>query len=419
MWHEFDQEPHNHYEQRMFGMTISSLLKKVDIPLEVLILLIAGMALLITGILLFPVSSGALPYYENGLYGLLLVMFALQIVTMGKTPFGDVRRSKLIIAVGAVIAAVGIVTCFIPDVLTRLSRNLLFICFGPGSFLLFVQMVLVKNKFRTWIKLGGIFRHLIFTCSMVYILSMLIALLLWNQRILSTAMTAAAVLMYGVAVVYLACILGSIYRTYPEAEKRHKGDIEFSIDQAMLLLMGIFMVLLGTLLIPVNLGKLSFSASAQLGLLMVIFAVQMLASGNTPLGPFPRSRLMILSGLLFAALGIVSCIIPDILVPLLTVLVGVLNILGGLVTLINIFIPLLRRSDETRGPVPTILKKLFAVQLTMNLLTIMFGTSMLVPRLVPGLVIGVILAANGCVLLYLLHLLILLDKLQCDAGNGT
>jgi hypothetical protein len=103
----------------------------------------------------------------------------------------------------------------------------------------------------------------------------------------------------------------------------------------------------------------------------------------------------------------------------LTVLVGVLNILGGLITLLKIFIPLLRRSDETGGTVHPMLKKLFAVQVTMNLLTIMFGTSMLVPHLVPGLVIGVILAANGCVLLYLLHLLVLLDKMQRDAGNGT
>jgi hypothetical protein len=400
-------------------MTISSLFRKTDTPLEVLILLIAGMALLITGILLFLVSSGALPYYENGLYGLLLVMFALQIVTMGKTPFGDVRRSRFIIAVGAVIAAVGIVTCFIPDVFTRLSRILLFICFGPGGFLLFWQMLFAKDKFRTWVKHGVIFRHLIFACSMVYTLSMLIALLLWNQQMLSTPMTALAVLIYGGSIVYLACVLGVIYRKYPEAEKRYKEDVEFSTDQAMLLMMGIFMVLLGVLLIPVNLGKLSFSASAQLGLLMVMFAIQMLASGNTPIGPFPRSRLMIMSGLLFAALGIVSCIIPSILVPLLTVLVGVLNILGGLITLLKIFIPLLRRSDETGGTVHPMLKKLFAVQVTMNLLTIMFGTSMLVPHLVPGLVIGVILAANGCVLLYLLHLLVLLDKMQRDAGNGT
>ncbi len=133
-------------------MSIPSLLKKTELPFEVVILLIVGMAMLITGTLLFPVSSGALPYYEDGLYGLLLVMFALQIVTMGKTPFGDVRRSRLIIAVGAVISAVGIVNCFIPDVFTRLSRILLFICFGPGGFLLLLQMLFDKDKFRTWIK---------------------------------------------------------------------------------------------------------------------------------------------------------------------------------------------------------------------------------------------------------------------------
>jgi hypothetical protein len=400
-------------------MTISSLLRKTDLPFEVVILLITGMALLITGILLLPVSSGALSYYENGLYGLLLVMFALQIITMGKTPFGDMRRSRLLIAVGAVIASAGIVTCFVPGVFAGLPRIMLFICFGPGGLLLFLQMCFAKNKFRTWIKHGGLFRHLIFGCSMVYTLSMLTALLLWNQQMLSTAMTAVVVLIYGVSIVYLTGVLRLIYRDYPEAGKLYKKDFELSIDQAMLLLMGIFMVLLGALLIPVNLGRLPFSGSAQLGLLMVIFAVQMLASGNTPIGPFPRSKLMILLGLLFAALGIVSCIIPDILVPLLTVLVGVLNILGGIITLIKIIIPLLRQSYEIRGPVPPMAKKLFAAQLTMNLLTIMFGTSMLVPHLVPGLVIGVILAANGCVLLYLLHLLVLLDKLQHDAGRGT
>lgn len=47
-------------------------------------------------------------------------------------------------------------------------------------------------------------------------------------------------------------------------------------------------------------------------------------------------------------------------------------------------------------------------------LTILFGTSMLVSHLIPGLVIGVILAANGCVLLYMLHLLIVLDKMQSE-----
>ena len=213
-------------------------------------------------------------------------------------------------------------------------------------------------------------------------------------------------------------MLRKIYRTYPEAEKRPKGDVELSTDQAMLLLMGIFMLLLGVLLIPVNLGLLPFSGSAQLGLLMVIFAVQMLASGSTPIGPFPRSWLMILFGFLFAALGIISCIIPGILVSPLTVLVGVLNILGGVITLVKICVPRFRQLDEPRVPEPPVLAKLFVVQLTMNLLAIIFGTTMLIPSLVHGLVIGVILAANGCVLLYLLHILVVLDAMQSNTGDS-
>jgi hypothetical protein len=397
-------------------MTKYLILKEADLPLEVVILLIAGIMMLITGVLLFPVSAGALPYYENGLYGLLLVMFALQVIILGKTPYGDLRRSKPLLAVGVVIAAVGIVTCFVPDILGRLSRLLLFLCFGPGGLLLLLQMCFAKEKLRTWVKSGGIFRHLIPGCGVVYVLSMLIALLIWKQGLLTTPMTAAVLLIYGAAIVYLACVLRKIYGMYPEAERPRKGDVELSTDQAMILLTGIFMLLLGVLLIPVNLGLLPFSGSAQLGLLMVIFAVQMLASGNTPIGPFPRSWLMIFFGLLFVALGIVSCLIPEILVLQLTVLIGVLNILGGVITLGKICIPRLRKSEEPGGPVSPVLAKLFAAQLTMNLLTILFGTSMLVSRLIPGLVIGVILAANGCVLLYLLHILIVLDRMQSDMG---
>lgn len=396
--------------------TRCALLKEADLPLEVVILVIAGMALLTAGFLLFPVSRGVLPYYENGLFGLLLVVFALQTITLGKTPFGEAGRSKPLQAAGIILASVGITACFIPS-FDRLPRILLFLCFGPGGFLLLLQMVLSRDKLRTWVRYGGLFRHLVLGCSAVYLLSMLIALLLWKRNLPAISVTATVVLVYGLAVLYLAAVLRKVYRAYPEAEKHPESGLGLSTDQAFLLLMGIFMVLLGLLLIPVNLDLLPFSASAQLGLLMVIFGVQMLASGNTPIGPFRRSWLMIGLGLLCAILGIVSCIIPGILIVLLTVLVGVLNIAGGAVTLVKICVPRGRRSDEEQGQTPPILKKLFAAQLIMNVLTIMFGMSMLIPNLVPGLIIGVILAANGGVLLYLLRILIALEAMLHGAGR--
>jgi hypothetical protein len=382
-----------------------------DLPLEVAILLIAGLMMLITGILLFPVSTGALPYYENGLYGLLLFIFALQIVTLGKTPFGDMSRSKPLIVIGVIIAAIGIVTCFIPDLLSQIPRILLFICFAPGGFLLLLQMFLSQEKLRTWVKYGGIFKHLIVGCGVVYVLSILIGLLILVQSMLTTAMTAVVGLIFGVAIIYLALVLRKIYLTYPEAENTNPGTVELSTDKMMLLITGVFMLLLGILLIPVNLSQLPFSGSAQLGLLMVIFAIQMLASGSTPIGLFPRNWLMIIFGLLFAALGIISSIIPGILVKPLTILIGLLNIIGGCITLVKTLLPRLKKPPKSGGQVPPILHKLFATQLILGFLSILFGSSMLVSHLLPGLIVGVVLFANGCVLMYLMSILLTLDKM--------
>ena len=392
-------------------MAKNRIFNKADLPLEVAILLIAGLMMLITGILLFPVSTGALPYYENGLYGLLLFIFALQIVTLGKTPFGDMSRSKPLIVIGVIIAAIGIVTCFIPDLLSQIPRILLFICFAPGGFLLLLQMFLSQEKLRTWVKYGGIFKHLIVGCGAVYVLSILIGLLILMQSLLTTMMTAAVGLIFGIAIIYLALVLRKIYLTYPEAENTNPGTVELSTDKMMLLMTGVFMLLLGILLIPVNLGQLPFSGSAQLGLLMVIFSIQMLASGSTPIGSFPRSWLMILFGLLFAALGIISSIIPGVLVKPLTLLIGILNILGGCITLVKILLPRLKKPQKSGGQVPPILQKLFVTQFIMGFLSILFGSSMLVSHLLPGLIVGVVLFANGCILLYLMSILLTLDKM--------
>lgn len=391
--------------------------KEVKLSLEVVILLIGGMALSITGTLLFPVSSGALPYDENGLYGLLLILFVLQMITLGKTPFGDLRRSRALLAIGVIIGAVGIFTCLIP-LPSPLPRAILFLCFGPGGLFLLLHTYLSKDKFRAWSGYGGPFHHLIRSSTGVYVLSTVLTLTLWKPDLLPTPLTGLSIILFGSAVFYLAWVLQKIYWRYPQAERRPTGDIALSTDQAILLLMGVFLLILGTLLIPVNLGLLPFSVSGQLGLLMVIFAVQMLASGSTLLGPFSRSWPVTGAGFLFAASGIASCIIPGILVAPLTILVGLLNILGGAIGLARIAVPLMRRSGHRPAPLPPPLARLFPAQATMNVLAILFGTTMLIPGLLHGLVIGAILAANGCVLLYLLRILSVLDRIGATTGDG-
>lgn len=391
-----------------------SSVKEVDFPLEVVILLVAGLALLITGILLFPVSMGILPYYEDGLYGLFLVLFSLQTIALGKTPFGDTPRSNTIVAAGVFIAGIGVSTCFIPGLLGQVPRFLLFICFGLGGLSQLLQLFISKEKYQTWIKYGGIFNHLIIGCGAVYLLSILIGLQVLKPSLITTKMTAVIVFIYGAAVLYLAGVLKNIYQKYPEAEKISGRGVELSTDKVMILFMCIFMLLLGLLLIPVSLGLIPFAPNAQLGLLMTIFGVQMLALGNTPVGPFPRTWLMILLGFLFAALGIISIIIPGILVALLTILVGLQNIAGGIISLGKLLIPRLKTSAGSQQHTHPILGKLFKTQLAMGLLSILFGTSMLVSNLLPALVVGIVLTANGVVLSYLLHILIALDRLKAE-----
>lgn len=406
-----------HIEER-WEKAKSRLLEEADLHFDVVVLLIAGLALVITGLLLFPISVGFLPYYENGVYGLLLFLFGLQTVVLGRTPAGDLKRSVPVIGSGVVIATVGILACFIPDVFTLLPRVLLIICLGLGGFLQLLQMLFSRDKLQAWIGYGGIFPALAVACGAVYVLSMFAGLLVWEKGLLSVKTTALSVLAYGAAILVLAFLLQKIYRMYPQAAAHLDDTFGLTADKAMLFLTGIFMLILGVLLVPVTFGMLPFSGSAQLGLLMVLFSVQMLAFGSTPMGAFPRTWLVVLLGLLFAALGIISCVVPLILVPFLTLLIGLLNLAGGGAGLFKTVMPLMKNFKQKCPAVP-ILIKLTVTQIAMNLVSILFGTSMLVSGLLPGWVVGVILTANGAVLLYLMYLLVQIDRMRSAMMEKT
>lgn len=183
-------------------------------------------------------------------------------------------------------------------------------------------------------------------------------------------------------------------------------DASVSLSVAIVLVVATLLVLLGLLLVPVNLGAIPFSPDGQLGLLMVIMAIQMMALGETPVGQYTRSGLMVLIGAVFAALGVVACIVPGVLTDLLRVLLGLLNIVGGGVLLAGRFLPVLRGGgDPTAGPLPPVLKKLLVTQTVLNLVAIAFGVSMLVPGLVSGMVIAGVVVVNGLLLFALAGIL--------------
>ena len=203
--------------------------------------------MLTLGILLFPVYAGILPYYENGLFGLLLVILALQIVYMGKTPFGDMQRSRITTLGGTSIAALGIVTCFVPGILGSLPRIILSFALGAGGLVLFLQLFFTQNRYRLWRTYGGIFNHLIVACDAVYLCQTLIAILIFKPSIFNAPLTISAVLAYAFALTYLACVLQIINRRHPSKPEEPSSNGGLSLNNATLLLMGVFMLILGLL----------------------------------------------------------------------------------------------------------------------------------------------------------------------------
>ena len=157
------------------------------------------------------------------------------------------------------------------------------------------------------------------------------------------------------------------------------------------------LTLLGLLLVPVNLGLLAFSADGQLGLLLTVMAIQMMTLGETPVGQFRRSWPLLVVGLVFAALGVVSSVVPGLLTGTVRNLLGLLNVIGGGISLVRRHLSI---SQAGTPPVslPVNIRKMMAVQTTLNGVAIAFGLSMLAPGLVPGLLIAPILVINGLLL---------------------
>jgi hypothetical protein len=185
-------------------------------------------------------------------------------------------------------------------------------------------------------------------------------------------------------------------------------EASLPLSQAILILLGLLNTLLGLLLFPVSLGMLPFSPDGQLGLLLTIMAIQMMILGDTPLGQYKRSWFMITIGIVFAGLGVVSCVVPGLLTGMIQILLGLLTVLGGAVFFVRRLLARkheIRTSPEIPIVVPPIIRKLAGIQLAMNSLGIVFGVSMLLPGLLSLPVVASILLIMGSLLFVLASVL--------------
>ena len=395
-----------------------------DFTLEPVILLVLSVFMLLFGILLFPIHAGTLPYAPDSTYGLFLVIVALQAIALGKTPFGEVRRSWLAVIVGIAAAVAGMGACFIPGALSDAVRMLVGIILALGGAVLLLRHVLDRGRARTWMRHPGILRHLAVSCGLVYLMAFLLGLVTLFPAATTDYLTAALLIADGLALSWLAWGVQAAGRTYPEAAPVPATagdracpacillrDAPLSFTTVILVFLGVLLSFLAILLVPINLGTLPFSPDGQFGILLVIMAVQVLAVGETPVGQFRRSWPVVLAGLAFVALGVFSCIVPGILTGLLLVMLAALNIAGGIVPLALRLYPIVKQAKNPAAApaaIPPALVHLLVVQTVLNIVGILFGASMLLPGLIPGMAVAAILFCNG---LLLFALAILLGRL--------
>ncbi|KAF5051292.1 MAG: hypothetical protein KO254_13095 [Methanoculleus marisnigri] len=189
-----------------------------DLSLEVVILLVFGVFMSLFGLLLFRIHAGELPYAPDSTYGLFLVIVSFQVITMGKTPFGDLRRSWAVIIIGVCTAVIGMVACFVPGLLAGPVRILVGILLFAGGIALLAQLFLSEDKARVWLKIPGILRHLTIACIIVYVMSIILGLVTLLPGITTDPQTAILLIIYGIGFFYLSWSIQKAARTYPPGE---------------------------------------------------------------------------------------------------------------------------------------------------------------------------------------------------------
>lgn len=197
-----------------------------DLSLEIVILIVFGVFMLLFGLLLFKIHTGELPYAPDSTYGLFLVIVSLQIITMGKTPFGDLRRSWAVIAIGVCTAVVGMIACFIPGLLAVPVRILVGILLSAGGVALLVQLFFSGDKARVWLKVPGVLRHLTVACGLVYVTSIVLGIITLLPGITTDYVTAVFLVIYGIGFFYLSWSIQAANRLYPPAGAQVPGGSE-------------------------------------------------------------------------------------------------------------------------------------------------------------------------------------------------
>ena len=188
-------------------------------------------------------------------------------------------------------------------------------------------------------------------------------------------------------------------------------EASLPLTEAFGLFQGALLILLGLLVYGVEFSGIPFNESGQLGLLLVLTSLQVMAVGSFLGRQYRRSWWLMTIGIVFAGMGIVSCIVPGILAEVIRPLLGVQNIFTGVLFLaLQLVVPAVH---GTRSPpaepvtLPPLVKRLGLTVTVLMIVSIAFGLNMLAPVLLPSLIGLVPFALLFPVLVIILGLLML------------
>jgi hypothetical protein len=414
---------------------------EIDLSIEVVLLVVGGVFFLLFGVLLFLIDRGRLPYSEGSMYGLFVVLVSMQIITMGKTPFGDFLRSWFIVIIGLITAMIGTLAIFFPGYLSMEIRILaaLIVLFTGALGLL--QLFTSRDKARIWMKVPGILQQLTIACVLVYGIELLLGIITLLPGILPNTLTAVLCIIFGISLFFLAWCIHETHRLYrQEVEKRAptgpssvgrfclSKEASLTVGNTFNTYQGSLMILLGFLILFNILGLVpSFNSDGQTGLLLVLTSLQLLALGQFVGSEVTRSWSVVAFGLLCSAAGIFSCIVPGILAGSIQPLLGLQNIVTGVLLLgTQIVAPTLygiRHPPAEPVTLPPIIRRLFLVLMVTGIVTIVFGINTIAPVLLPNL-FGIAYAIILPLLVIIMGLLTLItvsitQKLQQGAATSS
>ncbi len=138
--------------------------EEADRSLEIIILAVLGVFAAILGVRQYAIGG----WPSDGAYGVFLVIIAFQAITLGKTPFGDFRRSWALILLGEYVAVLGMSICFIPGFFSDLAHVFVGTLLLFGGLSLLIQLFLSEKKARLWLAGPPPVRRLALACTLVY-----------------------------------------------------------------------------------------------------------------------------------------------------------------------------------------------------------------------------------------------------------